>query len=367
MDFVAYPDVSNADLLAALFHEAHIASGREFLISRNFDSAATGKQIYDMVREYGGKSPEYGDELWDLDVAVFSESWTILCNNSEDNIAVSFTIHSNNVWVNLSIDSHEQAEAFFEKLEEGLPPVGNVEDLSKIDVRFWMLGGANPTSQLRTLDTFHWDDVERNYPVKVREQLDDLMNMPVPQVGGKLILWHGHPGGGKTSAIKTLVDAWREWANAEYIVDPEAFFGSAAYMISVLNRGTSQSEIGGSDMWRLIVVEDAGQFVNKNADTNTGQAFSRLLNVTDGMIGQGMRVIVLITTNQPLSEMHEALSRPGRCLANVEFSKFSAKEANEWFGSTVTTSEMSLAELYESQKKTQIKTVKEESNVGQYL
>lgn len=360
MKFVAYPDVSNSDLLAAIFHEKHIESGREFLINRQFDSAINGKELYDTIKAYSSDD-------WEVSVAIYNESWTILCTSV--GMAASFTVASNNVWVNLSAESYGDGEKFLEALREGLPPVGDAEDLDNIDVRFWMLGGANPTSQVRTLETFHWDDVDRNYPEKVKEQLDELMTMPSPEVGGKLILWHGHPGGGKTSAIKTLADSWREWANTEYIVDPEAFFGSAAYMISVLNRNPSPIEFDPEEIqkWRLIVVEDAGQFVNKNADTTTGQAFSRLLNVTDGMIGQGMRVIVLITTNQPLSEMHEALRRPGRCLANIEFSKFSPKEANEWFGSTVTTSEMSLAELYESRKKTQIQTKREESSVGQYL
>jgi ATPase family associated with various cellular activities (AAA) len=362
VEFVAYPDVSNSDLMSALFHEQHMASGREFLVSRSFDSSISGQELFEVLERYAPTS-------WEKRASVFLGSWMIVCHSETLDMGASFTVHSNNVWVNLSTHSYGDAEAFMDAMEEGLPPVGNVEDLDKIDVRFWMLGGSNPTSQVRTLETFHWDDVERNYPGQVKGQLDDLMKMPPPQVGGKLILWHGHPGGGKTSAIKTLVDSWREWANAEYVVDPEAFFGHASYMLSVLNRGTTNGLSAEDDKWRVIIVEDAGQFVHKDADATTGQAFSRLLNMTDGMIGQGLKVIVLITTNRPLNEMHEALRRPGRCIANIEFSKFSAKEANEWLGlgRAATTSEMSLAELYETQKVTQIKTKKESASVGQYI
>ena len=359
MEFVAYPDVSNSDLMSALFHEAHIASGREFMVSKNFDTAITGPELFEVLKQYGGDD-------WVFQVAVFSNNWVIWADSEVLNLSALFTTQANVLWVNLSSYCNEKADEFMDALDVGLPPVGDSRDLDKIDVRFWMMAGSSPSSSIRTLETFHWDDVEGNYPGGVKDQLDDLMKMSPPPVGGKLILWHGHPGGGKTSAIKTLVDSWREWANAEYVVDPESFFGYASYMLSVLNRGTANGLSSADDSWRLIIVEDAGQFVHKDADATTGQAFSRLLNMTDGMIGQGLKVIVLITTNRPLSEMHEALRRPGRCIANIEFSKFTAPEASSWLGSPVS-EEMSLAELYETQKTTQIQTKKETASTGQYL
>jgi hypothetical protein len=54
------------------------------------------------------------------------------------------------------------------------------------------------------------------------------------------------------------------------------------------------------------------------------------LNLVDGLIGQGLRLGVLITTNEPLSDFHPAVGRPGRCGAVVAFELFSAAEAAEW-------------------------------------
>ena len=62
----------------------------------------------------------------------------------------------------------------------------------------------------------------------------------------------------------------------------------------------------------------------------TGQRLSRLLNVVDGLIGQGLRVLVLVTTNEPLRSLHPAVSRPGRCAAQVEFTAFPPQEADAW-------------------------------------
>ena len=67
-----------------------------------------------------------------------------------------------------------------------------------------------------------------------------------------------------------------------------------------------------------------------DAKERTGQGLSRLLNTVDGLIGQGLRVLVLVTTNETLRSLHPAVSRPGRCASQIEFTAFSAEEAAEW-------------------------------------
>ena len=41
-------------------------------------------------------------------------------------------------------------------------------------------------------------------------------------------------------------------------------------------------------------------------------------------------MIVLVTTNDDLRQLHPAVSRPGRCLARVEFAAFTPEEAEQW-------------------------------------
>jgi hypothetical protein len=53
------------------------------------------------------------------------------------------------------------------------------------------------------------------------------------------------------------------------------------------------------------------------------------LNVVDGLIGQGLRVLVLVTTNEELKSLHPAVARPGRAAANIEFHALSRHEAND--------------------------------------
>jgi hypothetical protein len=54
------------------------------------------------------------------------------------------------------------------------------------------------------------------------------------------------------------------------------------------------------------------------------------LNACDGLIGRGLRFLVLITTNESVSKLHPAVARPGRCAANIEFGSFTADQAKTW-------------------------------------
>ncbi len=120
--------------------------------------------------------------------------------------------------------------------------------------------------------------------------------------------------------------AWAPWCSAHFIIDPEELFGhGGAYMLDVLTWAGDDA-----DRWRLVILEDAGELIAADARTVAGQALSRLLNVADGLLGQGTRTLVLITTNEPVKRLHPATRRPGRCLADIEFAPLSIDEANSW-------------------------------------
>jgi hypothetical protein len=82
--------------------------------------------------------------------------------------------------------------------------------------------------------------------------------------------------------------------------------------------------------WRLLVLEDTGELLTPDAKTIIGQGLSRFLNVVDGLIGQGLRVLVLVTTNEEIRGLHPAVARPGRAAANIEFVPLPGDEAKAW-------------------------------------
>jgi hypothetical protein len=194
-----------------------------------------------------------------------------------------------------------------------------------VSVAFWMQGNRGGDVRVREIEAPSFDTIGQNYTRPVREALQRLLLAQAPE-RGRLILWRGEPGTGKSHALRALIRAWASWCSAHFIVDPEELFGHAgAYMLDVLTWDGDDD-----DKWRLVILEDSGELIASDARTVAGQALSRLLNVTDGLLGQGTRTLVLITTNEPVKHLHQATRRPGRCLADVEFAALSTDEANTW-------------------------------------
>jgi hypothetical protein len=195
----------------------------------------------------------------------------------------------------------------------------------RVSIAFWMRGDCGGDVRHRQIEADSFDAIAGNYSAPVRGALERLIAARSPE-RGRLILWRGEPGTGKSHALRALARAWAPWCTAHFIMDPEELLGrGGAYMLDLLAWDDEDE-----DGWRLLILEDAGELIAADARAIAGQALSRLLNVADGVIGQGTRTLLLITTNEPVRRLHPATRRPGRCLADIEFTALSTAEANAW-------------------------------------
>lgn len=220
---------------------------------------------------------------------------------------------------------------------------------SSVPVAFWsgsndaFVSSGEPRWRRLTLPSFH--EIADNYPAAVRKPLGELFGQVSGHaLPGRLALWHGLPGTGKTWALRALGREWSKWCDLHYVTDPERLLGGdTAYMMSVLlgDQGSGRAEALGAECededdceakerWRLLVLEDAGELLGIAAPTDVGRAFARLLNVIDGLLGQGTRALVLVTTNEPLGKLHPAALRPGRAMMKLEFIPLEVAEGQEW-------------------------------------
>jgi len=213
---------------------------------------------------------------------------------------------------------------------------------STLPFRFWSAEpGGGGDVRYRDLDVTTWAAARANYTARVAGALDALMAVREPR-RGRLLIWRGAPGTGKTWALRALADAWRDWCPPHYVLDPHRLMGAdPRYLLDVLAWSDDNA-------WRLLVLEDAGDLVVHDAG-RTG-ALAALLNVTDGLLGHGTGTIVLVTTNEPVEHLHPAVRRRGRCLADIEFGPLTCDEARAWLRHAGCDHEpdgpLTLAELY---------------------
>lgn len=269
-----------------------------------------------------------------------------------DGLLLNVTIGRAHVQATAASASRERIDEAFATLRE-LFPAPDPTSKNEVPVTFWTYSNQGPQPSWRSIAVPSWEELRENYTERTRAALERLMHDFRPAHGGQLLLWHGEAGTGKTFALRALAWEWHEWCQFHYIVDPDLFFGAHAdYLMSVLlqspghifvssvrfhdfpqvafESGDEEEEEERPKPWRVLVLEDTGELLAADARVAAGQGLSRFLNVVDGLIGQGLRVLVLVTTNEEIRKLHPAVARPGRCAANVEFFPLRPAEAADW-------------------------------------
>jgi hypothetical protein len=277
------------------------------------------------------------------------ESSSDLCGWVDDAFLVA-TVRSSSVEATVFARG-DDARARLDVLLERLHPFAAAPaDDAGVWVRFatWQEGDVDLRAQ--RVECPALDAIRPNYPARTRAAIEALTGDAAPWEGGRLLLWSGPPGTGKTWALRALLRAWKDRFLPVFVHDPLEFAARPHYYLEVQS---DTAENGGKPAKPLLFIfEDAADLVLPESRGAGDERVGKFLNLTDGLFGQGRRDLFVITFNEDVDSIDPAFLRPGRCRGMVRFPPFTREEADAWLSGRGLPSgaggDMTLAELYET-------------------
>lgn len=194
--------------------------------------------------------------------------------------------------------------------------------------------------------TVKYEEKNYNSDIPHKEILKELKNE-----GSGLMIFHGKPGCGKTTYIRSLI---KESKRPFLYLDPK--------LLSQVTGDKSMLELLIQNRGSVIVIEDCEKLIQARSSRGGESELNTLLNMTDGLLGDSLDLKFICTFNSPLSIIDSALLRKGRLKVIYEFKeleKSRVKEIADMIGKKdIPNKDMAICDIYnwESGKMEEIKT-----------
>lgn len=171
-----------------------------------------------------------------------------------------------------------------------------------------------------------------NYAAPVRHAYDRVCAwFKDDKPAGRLVILNGPPGTGKSHFIRGLLTDNK--ARVAFCMVPPfmaADLNGPAIMRTIQNFRQGLREEGDDDEARksmVVVLEDADNCLVRRASDNIS-TIAAILNMTDGIFGEALDMRIIATTNAKRLEIDDAVRRPGRLFAEIEFGELTPAHAS---------------------------------------
>lgn len=163
------------------------------------------------------------------------------------------------------------------------------------------------------------------------------MNAIVRDDNAGLIMLYGKPGTGKTSLVKSLINDNRE-TNFIFVDTSVCESISDGLFLEFLQENKNA----------VIVFEDCEKLLSSR-ENGQNESIGTILNLTDGIIAESMKIKFICTFNCSLNKVDEALLRKGRLSLKYEFKELSLEKTKAIYPDAK--EPMTLADAHNAHKK----------------
>lgn len=276
--------------------------------------------------EYAYETPNGRDEEEEEITKEISLNGFIVFN---DDCLISF----GNDWSGIVIMSHKSIDAIKSMIDKYASRYAIPEDKVKCNI-------------IARGHDFYLEEFE----IKLKNELDfDLYNEGFDKVNDEIVrsikeddnglyILHGEAGTGKTTYIRQLIKQLRKSKKFVYIPSNLVNDITNPQFISFIMDNKNC----------VFVVEDCENLVVNKGDKRSS-AVADMLNMTDGILADALKIKFICTFNTQEKNIDEALLRPGRCRMRYNFGKLKEERANKAakkLGLKEPNKDISLAELF---------------------
>jgi len=195
-------------------------------------------------------------------------------------------------------------------------------------------------------------DIDDNYNDDFKPVSDEIIRRLNKKDNNGIVLLHSEPGCGKTSFIRHLTQKVKNKTMIYMPPDLATRLSDPDFMGFLMDYPNS-----------VLFIEDAENCLLKR-EGGGNQAVSNLLNNSDGLLGDALKLQIVCTFNCDVKLIDPALMRPGRLIAEYRFEKLKKEKSqklldkiHEGEEAPTATGDMTLAEIYNIKEKRLISKV----------
>jgi SpoVK/Ycf46/Vps4 family AAA+-type ATPase len=152
-------------------------------------------------------------------------------------------------------------------------------------------------------------DINENYNNNFLEMSEQIIEGLNSRNKTNLVILSGDPGTGKTTYIRYLTSHLKK----------NIIFIPPDMVDSITDPGFIPFLMKNNDS--ILIIEDAEPALEKRGSGGRSSAVSNVLNLTDGLLSDCLKISIVATFNTGTKNIDEALTRKGRLLMNYKFEK----------------------------------------------